>query len=166
MNTEKVAALKPDLIVAEWWPLEKAYSGFEANTGGNTAPVLALAPIVGITQGNSVVTMIEDYGRLAASLGVDLGDPVLAARKAEFEQALAAFKAAIAAKPGLSVLAVWAGTDALYVAEGPPRPDRDPGAGRRRVRPRLPHYSRSGIGIADGRTAGETGTGKHVGKFT
>lgn len=116
LNIEKIAALKPDLIVAEWWPLEQAYSGFEPNTNDANAPVLQLAPITGVMQGNSVVTMIEDYGRLAASLGVDLSSPDIAADKAGFETALADFKAAIASKPGLKVLAVWAGTDGLYVA--------------------------------------------------
>lgn len=116
MNIEKIAALKPDLIVAEWWPLEKAYSGFEANTDKRNEPVLQLAPLVGIAQGNSVVTMIEDYARLAESLGVDLNDPQIVADRAAFDTALAEFRAAIAAKPGLDVLAVWAGADALYVA--------------------------------------------------
>lgn len=116
MNIEKIAALQPDLIVSEWWPLEKTYSGFESEIDGRTDPVLQLAPIVGIEQGASVVTMIEDYGRLAESLGVDLDAAEIASRKASFEAALAAFKAAVAAKPGLSVMAVWAGTDALYVA--------------------------------------------------
>jgi iron complex transport system substrate-binding protein len=116
MNIEKIAALKPDLIVSEWWPLEKAYSGFEANTDKRNEPVLQLAPIVGITQGNSVVKMIEDYGRLAQTLGVDTSAPELLAKKSDFETSLADFKAAVAAKPALTVLAVWAGTDALYVA--------------------------------------------------
>ena len=34
INVEAVAALEPDLIVAEWWPVEKAYSGLEEGTGG------------------------------------------------------------------------------------------------------------------------------------
>ncbi len=116
IDTEKVAALDPDLIVAEWWPLEKAYSGFEADTNPENEQVLQLAPIVGVTQGDSVVTMIEEYGRIAESLGVDLAAPDVAARKQAFDDAKAAFEAAIAAKPGLTVMAVWAGADALYVA--------------------------------------------------
>jgi iron complex transport system substrate-binding protein len=116
INIEKTAALKPDLIVGEWWPLEKTYSGFEKNTDGANSPVLELAPVVGVAQGNSVVAMIEDYGRLAATLGVDLAASEIASKKTEFEAALSEFQAAIAAKAGLKVLAVWAGADGLYVA--------------------------------------------------
>ena len=60
--------------------------------------------------------MIEDYEKLAASLGADLSAPQIAADKAAFAASLEKFKAAVAGKPGLTVLAVWAGTDALYVA--------------------------------------------------
>jgi iron complex transport system substrate-binding protein len=112
LNIEKAAALKPDLIVGEWWPLESVWSG-----GGdlNTA-VKALAPLTGPTQGASILTLIEDYETLAASLGADLSAPSVAADKAAFEASLEKFKAAVAAKPNLTVLPVWAGTDALYVA--------------------------------------------------
>lgn len=112
VNIEKAAALKPDLIVGEWWPLESVWSG-----GGdlNTA-IKAIAPLTGPTQGASILTLIEDYETLAASLGADLSVPSVAADKAAFEASLAKFKAAVAAKPNLTVLPVWAGTDALYVA--------------------------------------------------
>jgi iron complex transport system substrate-binding protein len=116
MNIEKVAALQPDLIVSEYWPFEKTYSGFESGAEGKNAPVLKLAPLVGITQGDSVVTMIEEYGALAKSLGVDIEGPALAARKVDFEEAVTAFQAAIAAKPGLTAMAVWANAESLYVA--------------------------------------------------
>lgn len=112
VNIEKAAALAPDLIVAEYWPLESTWSG-----GGDVNAALgALAPITGPLQGSSVVTLIEDYEKLAESLGADLAAPQVAADKATFAAALERFKAAVAAKPELSVLAVWAGTDALYVA--------------------------------------------------
>lgn len=112
VNIEKAAALKPDLIVGEWWPLESVWSG-----GGdlNTA-ITAIAPLTGPTQGASILTLIEDYEKLATSLGADLSVPSVAADKAAFEASLEKFKAAVAAKPNLTVLPVWAGTDALYVA--------------------------------------------------
>jgi len=112
LNIEKAAALKPDLIVGEWWPLDKVWSG-----GGdlNTA-IKALAPITGPKQGSSIITLVEDYEKLATSLGADLSTPAVAADKAAFEASLAKFKATVAAKPGLTALAVWAGSDALYVA--------------------------------------------------
>ncbi|WP_423068294.1 ABC transporter substrate-binding protein [Devosia sp. CN2-171] len=112
VSVEKAAALKPDLIVAEWWPLDKTWSG-----GADVdAALRPLAPITGPIQGASIVTLIEDYEKLAASLGADLTVLQVATDKAAFEAARDKFKAAVAAKPDLSALAVWAGTDALYVA--------------------------------------------------
>jgi iron complex transport system substrate-binding protein len=112
VDIEKAAALDPDLIVAEFWPLETTWSG-----GADVVTALSpLAPITGPEQGASILTLIEDYEELAQSLGADLSAPAIAADKASFETALTAFKAAVAAKPDLTALAVWAGTDALYVA--------------------------------------------------
>jgi iron complex transport system substrate-binding protein len=112
VSIEKAAALKPDLIVGEWWPLDATWSG-----GADVVNALKpLAPITGPKQGASIVTLIEDYEKLAASLGADLSAPQVAADKAAFEASRDKFKAAVAAKPDLSALAVWAGTDALYVA--------------------------------------------------
>ena len=112
VDIEKAAALEPDVIIAEYWPLDKAWSGGEKVT----EPLSAIAPVTGVTQGDSILSLIEDYEALAASLGADLSKPEIAADKAAFETSLAAFKAAIAAKPNLTALAVWAGADALYVA--------------------------------------------------
>jgi iron complex transport system substrate-binding protein len=112
VSVEKAAALKPDLIVGEWWPLDRTWSG-----GADVVAALKpLAPITGPIQGASIVTLIEDYEELAASLGADLSAPQVAADKAAFEASRDKFKTATAAKPDLSALAVWAGTDALYVA--------------------------------------------------
>ena len=112
VDIEKAAVLEPDLIVAEYWPLDKAWSG-----GEDVAAALSpLAPITGPSQGDSILTLIEDYEALARSLGADLSEPAIAADKAAFQASLEKFKAALAAKPGLTALAVWAGTDALYVA--------------------------------------------------
>ncbi len=40
IDIEKVAALKPDLFLAEWWPLDKAFSGLEGGNGGSNADAL------------------------------------------------------------------------------------------------------------------------------
>jgi iron complex transport system substrate-binding protein len=114
INMEAVAALEPDLIVAEWWPVEEGYSGMERGSGLET--MRGIAPVVGINQGPSIVQMIEDYGELAESLGADLDDPEIADRRATFDDAVAAFEEAIAAKPELSVLAVSPAAEGLYVA--------------------------------------------------
>ncbi|WP_417309862.1 ABC transporter substrate-binding protein [Devosia sp.] len=116
INVEKAAALRPDLIVAEWWPMDSTWGGFERGADSSSQPIMNLAPITGPAQRDSVVTLIEDYSALAESLGADLADPAIAADKSAFDASLAAFKSVVAAKPGLVAMPVWAGTDALYVA--------------------------------------------------
>lgn len=116
IDVEKAAALKPDLIIADYWPLDNSYQGFEEAVSDSTRQVLTLAPITGPAQGSSAVKLIEDYAALAESLGADLVAPAIGEAKARFEQSREAFKTAVAKKPNLTVLPVWAGTDALYVA--------------------------------------------------
>lgn len=116
IDIEKVAALKPDLVIADYWPMDAAYQGFEEGVAASTMQVLQLAPITGPSQGDSALQLIEDYGKLAQSLGADVSAPQILADKAAFDHSLDGFKAALAAKPDLTVLPVWAGTDALYVA--------------------------------------------------
>ncbi len=118
IDIEKLAAVQPDLIIAEYWPLEKAYSGMESGAADGTL-IEQIAPVAGPAQGNSTVGLIADYEKLATLLGADLSDPAIAADKTKFETAKAAFQAAVTAKPGLTALAVWAGTDALYIASVP-----------------------------------------------
>lgn len=115
IDIEQVAELQPDLIVGEWWPVEEAYSGFEADVAEASAPLLEIAPVIGVKQGDSVETMIADYEELAADLGADLDAPSIVAAKDRFQESLGAFQAALAAKPDLTVLAVSPG-DELSVA--------------------------------------------------
>ena len=118
IDIEKAAALQPDLVIAEYWPLDTTWSGGDAVTGADS-PLRALAPITGPANGDSILKLIEGYEQLAASLGSDLADPAIAADKARFETARAAFSAAVAAKPNLTVLALWAGTDSMSIASPP-----------------------------------------------
>lgn len=112
VDIEKAAALDPDLIIAEYWPLDSTWSG-----GQEVVEALsALAPITGPSNGDSILTLIKDYEVLAQSLGADMNQATIAADKAAFDAALLDFKAATAAKPGLTVLALWAGTDSISVA--------------------------------------------------
>jgi iron complex transport system substrate-binding protein len=115
IDIEKLAAAQPEIILGEYWPLEKAYSGMEAGTQTG-AMIEQIAPVLGPAQGDSTEALIKDYEALATLLGSDLSDPQIAADKAKFAASKASFQAAVAAKIGLNVLAVWAGTDALYVA--------------------------------------------------
>jgi len=115
IDLEKAAMLQPDLVIAEYWPLDHEWGG-GADVTGPGSPLRDLAPVTGPAQLDSVVGLIAEYEELAASLGADLSDPAIAAEKAAFEAARDAFSAAAKAKPGLTALAVWAGNDGLWVA--------------------------------------------------
>ncbi len=116
INVEAVAALRPDLIVAEWWPLEEAYSGLEEGTSAASKQIEEIAPIVGVAQGPSIHTMLQDYEDLAERLGADLDDPDIAGQRERFEASLTRFREAVEAQPDLSVLAVSPTPESLYVA--------------------------------------------------
>ena len=115
IDLEKAAILQPDLVIAEYWPLDHEWGGGADVTGPNGL-LRDLAPVTGPAQLDSVVGLIAEDEALAASLGADLSDPAIAGEKASFEAARDAFSAAAKAKPGLTSLAVWAGNDGLWVA--------------------------------------------------
>jgi len=116
IDVEKAAALKPDLIVGDWWPVEKAYSGMEDGVEEKSKKIGELAPVVGSAQGGSIVTLIEGYEQLAASLGADVASGKGAQAKADFEAARDAFSAAAKAKPGLTALAISPYDDKYAIA--------------------------------------------------
>jgi iron complex transport system substrate-binding protein len=116
IDVEKAAELNPDLIVADWWPVDEAHSGTEEGVKESSKKIAELAPIVGATQGKSVVALIERYEKLAEALGADLGAEDVVEQKERFEAAVAGFEEATADKPGLTALAVSPTNDLLYVA--------------------------------------------------
>ena len=60
--------------------------------------------------------MIEDYAALAESLGADPSSPEILADKQAFDAALARFRSAVAARPGLTVLAASPSPTGISVA--------------------------------------------------
>ena len=116
IDVEKATELQPDLIVGDWWPVEKAYSGIEAGVEERSKKIADLAPVVGVSQGTSIVDLAEGYEKLAESLGADVTAAPIAANKEKFEAAVERFKQAVAAKPGLSAAAMSPADDLLYVA--------------------------------------------------
>ena len=116
IDVEKAAALDPDLIVADYWPVEKGYSGMENGVEEKSKKIAELAPVVGAAQGDSIVDLIEGYEKLAAALGAEVNSGTAGAAKTDFEQAREAFSAAAKAKPGLSVLAISPYDDKYAIA--------------------------------------------------
>jgi iron complex transport system substrate-binding protein len=116
IDAEKVAALRPDLIVADWWPPQKAYQGFEEGVDAGSLKVKDLAPVIGARQQGSLLEVVRWYEGFARSMGVDVSAGKYAAGRERFETALAAFTKTVAAKPGLTALAVAPSREMLYVA--------------------------------------------------
>lgn len=116
IDVEKAATLNPDLIVGDYWPVEKAHSGMEEGVEEKSKKIAELAPVVGPAQGDSIVELIEGYEELAAALGADVESGEAAAAKARFEEAREAFSAAAARKEGLTVLAISPWDDDYAVA--------------------------------------------------
>ncbi|RXZ67640.1 ABC transporter substrate-binding protein [Agromyces albus] len=104
IDVEKAASLAPDLIVGDWWPAEEAYSGLEGGVEESSKKLADLAPVVGASQGDSIVDLIEGYAELAESLGAD--PQVIEEARTSFEASVDRFSEAAAAKPGLTALAV------------------------------------------------------------
>jgi iron complex transport system substrate-binding protein len=116
IDAEKAAELAPDLIVADWWPPQDAYQGFEEGVDQDSLKVKDLAPVIGASQQGSLEDVVAWYEGFAESLGVDVDSGEYAAGRARFEEAVEGFEAAVAAKPGLTALAVAPAEDMLYVA--------------------------------------------------
>ncbi|MDG4666981.1 ABC transporter substrate-binding protein [Mycobacterium sp. 236(2023)] len=116
IDVERAAALRPDLIVSAYWPVEEAYGGLEEGVEESAKKVGELAQVVGPTTGESVQTMLDGFEQLAISLGADVGSPDIAKDKADFAAARDRFSQAVAAKPGLVAMAASPTDELLYVA--------------------------------------------------
>jgi iron complex transport system substrate-binding protein len=120
INIEALAAADPDIIVVTSYPGEDdLIYGFADSS--QQAAVEAIAPIVAIRQEGSALDVAERNAELAASLGVDLDGPEVAAARADFEAARAELTEA--GEKGLRVLVLAAyPTDGLYLAKAPDDP--------------------------------------------
>ncbi|MGH8931559.1 MAG: ABC transporter substrate-binding protein [Egibacteraceae bacterium] len=115
INMEKMAALRPDLIVTAFDPDEpEVASGFA--DAGQQAQAQAIAPIVAIDGTKDPTAVIGRFEELAESLDADLNTPELVAARDRFDEAVEELRAAVASKPGLRALAIGA-YDQLYFAK-------------------------------------------------
>ena len=73
IDVEKAAALDPDLIVGDWWPVEKAYSGMEDGVEEKSKKIASSLPSWARRRATPSSTLIEGYAELAESLGADAG---------------------------------------------------------------------------------------------
>lgn len=112
IDLEKLVALKPDLVIdmslyeGAFWYMETVRDVIEQ-----------ISPTLGISmRGVPIVTSIERFEELAASLGADPNVPEVIEARTAFDQAESELKAAIAEKPGLSVVVTSPSPDQIYIA--------------------------------------------------
>ncbi len=107
VDVERLAALAPDLIVTPFDPRQDGppYGFVDGHVRGQ---VEAIAPIVTIDGIQDPANVIRCFETLAAALGADLQAPAVAAARKRFEDAGSALRAAVAEKPGLLAVALYA----------------------------------------------------------
>jgi iron complex transport system substrate-binding protein len=122
VNLEALAALRPDLIVTVYEPPYKAaVLGFPNKT--TQAKAQHLAPIVAIDSLRNVTAVTDRFEQLGKALGADLHAPDVVAAHKNFAAASARLRAATAAKPRLTALAL-AGVKGVGFSVA--RPDLNP----------------------------------------
>jgi iron complex transport system substrate-binding protein len=115
VNLEALAALRPDVIVSTYWPSEKLLGGIKDNK--LAGKMSAIAPLLGIHAQVPATTTIEHFEKLAGALGRDVDSSEMRATRKRYDDAVAAFRAAVEAKPDLRMMAVYADPEAFYVAK-------------------------------------------------
>lgn len=119
-NLERYAALRPELLVDMSFDDKTLWYVPE----GSADKVYALAPSIGMKMpGLDLPAIIENFMALAVQLGADPDAAPVKAARTGFQGAVDEVKAAIAAKPGLRVLAVSRDPAKLYVADPNAHPD-------------------------------------------
>jgi iron complex transport system substrate-binding protein len=109
INLEALAAAQPDLIVTIFDPrLTGPVIGFP--DAATQALAEHIAPIVAINSIKDLTDVIDRFEELGASLGVDPKAPGVTAAHERFQSTSARLQAATAAKPGLTALALSAGS--------------------------------------------------------
>jgi iron complex transport system substrate-binding protein len=116
LDLEMLAALQPQVILGTSWEPDDAndLGGYDESALGGLpqiAPTLAIRVVAA-----PVSAPLERFAELAAALGADLESPELVAARKAYDAACEAVRAATAEKPGLKVLAFYAGEDGFYVA--------------------------------------------------
>ncbi len=109
VDAEKVVALRPDLVLAEWDAPSKTYWGF-GDAQSTATTIEKVCPVGGVDITGAAPELLGHMRELAVSLGVAPSGKTVAAVLASFEDAAAALRKAVSAKPGLRVALMSADT--------------------------------------------------------
>lgn len=115
LDLEAVKALNTDLIVSQSWDTENN-NDFGGIDEGLIPGILDVAPTIGIRALDvSLSLSLARFEELAEALGADLAAPATVEARAAFDAASTKVKDAAAAKPGLTVVAISATPDEVYI---------------------------------------------------
>lgn len=123
IDVEQLAALRPDLVVVPFDPRQDG-PPFGFSPGPVQGQVESIAPIVALDGIRTPTEVLARFAELAVTLGADQQAPGPATARGRYEDARARLRDAVAAKPGLRAVAVYASPgDGVYFC----RPDAWPG---------------------------------------
>lgn len=120
VDLERLAALKPDLIVTGL----VSEDTLQVIAAEQLAEITGIAPLVAVQGfGKPATEILAGYERLAGALGADLQSVAVKQAREALTTASAELRAAILAKPGILAIFTYADTDGLYVAKVEDFPD-------------------------------------------
>lgn len=119
-DVEKFAAMNPQVLIDLMFVKDQLWYLPE-----DLQPkVEAVSPTIAMEMLNlNLLQIIENFSALAAKLGADISAPAVTDAKADFEAAVAKVKAAVAAKPDLTVLGISRSADKIWIANPAQHPD-------------------------------------------
>ncbi|MEV0649432.1 ABC transporter substrate-binding protein [Phytomonospora sp. NPDC050363] len=112
-NIEEYAKLDPDLLISNMFePDSLWYVPAESKD-----KILGVIPSVGIKVYDATLqTPIDRYNQLGEAIGADLSSAAVTAAKTRFEAAVEAIRQAVAANPGIKILACSGDADLFYAS--------------------------------------------------
>jgi iron complex transport system substrate-binding protein len=115
IDLERLAALKPDLIVTAFNP-DQAPVLFGFKNESQQKKAQAFAPILAINGVRDTTKVIERHHAVAGALGADQEASRVTGARRRYEESIAQLRAAIGEKPDLAVVAVSANPDQVLFA--------------------------------------------------
>jgi iron complex transport system substrate-binding protein len=115
INLEKLALLDPDFVITVYDSGDDSMYNFK--DAKHQRQIEQISPLIGIDGVQPLLDQIARYEELAISLGADVEAEAVATARDRFQAASDAVATAASDNPGIKVMAVYPGTDALLVSQ-------------------------------------------------
>ncbi|MEJ7901139.1 MAG: ABC transporter substrate-binding protein, partial [Thermomicrobiales bacterium] len=116
IDVEALVGLQPDLIITLTFSPDDPLEYWSLAADGPLEQVQQVAPIVAISGVQSSNAGVARFAELATALGMDLEAPEIVADNERWLASEAAFRAALAEKPGISAVFAAPSPDIIYIA--------------------------------------------------